>query len=142
MTKEDALNLMLQQWEAANDFDPIEEEPIVILVEPQRKHIVKKVRDRTIQEVAALINKFQLTDERSKEILIRAKALQGKAYRTPRKNRKRGGRPNDNRVFDTYVLEPSIEEVREPRYVVTPIIAEQVSGNGSSAPYITMPLIP
>lgn len=141
MTKEDALIRMLQEWEAANDLDPVEDEPITILEEPARNHLVKKVRDRTIQQVANLIRKFQLDDPRSKEILYRAEALQRKAYRTPRKNRRSGRPVDDNRIFDTHLLEPDTEEVREPRYVVTPVIEEQVSSNGSNTPYVTMPLI-
>lgn len=141
MTKEDALILMLQEWEAANDLDPVEEESITILKEPARNHLVKKVRDRTIQEVAKLITKFQLDDPRSKEILLRAQALQRKTYRTPRKNRKRGRPIDDNRIFDTHLLESATEEVRNDRYVVTPVIEEQVPDNDSKAPYISMPLI-
>jgi hypothetical protein len=141
MTKEDALILMLQEWEAANDLDPIEDEPISVIDEPKRNHLVKKVRDRTIQEVANLIRKFQLDDPRSKEILHRAEALQRKAYRKPRKNRKRGRPTDDHRIFDTYVLESDTEEVREPRYVVTPIIKQEIPGTSGNTPYVAMPLI-
>jgi len=141
MTKEDALILMLQEWEVANDLDPIEEEVISIHTEPARKHIVKKVRDKTLQEVANLIRKFQLDDPRSKEILERAEQVQRKVYRKPRKNRKGGGRPNDHRFFYMDTLEPIVEHVRSAGDIHAPVVEEQVQSPRSGASQFTVPSI-
>jgi hypothetical protein len=142
MTKDDALRLMLEQGNAANDLDPVEEDLPLVLDEPKRQHLVKKVRDKTLQEVANLIRKFQLNDERSLEILQRAEQVQRKVYRKPRKNRKGGRSFTDSRILDMDILVPYGEEVLNSWDMAAPYIPEQVPNNDSGTTLIRVPLIP
>lgn len=101
--KRQALEYLLEDWEKEHD-----EPNIVSLVHkgPARNHKVKKARDKSLQMVAAFIKKYNLTDERSREILSRAEQIQGKVHHSP----KRPYRPNrgpsaDRRIRDLGVLE-------------------------------------